>query len=550
MSENKGFWNWLFQRKPATAADIRELYPEIIDEVKAEVSAQMTVAGGIIPLGVVSLGYDGEKNLGEMGPIVSHVPEYYRLAARSWQSYMENSISKTIIDKHDDWVIDTGLKLKANPMKQVLASEGIQMSKEDSERHNDVVESRWHIWSNSKHSSFSGENTFHEETKSAYKNANVGGDSLVVLRYIKDTVKVQVIDGMRVSTPFDYVNSNPNTGNIISMGVEVSPTGRHVGYHVRRDGFLNQYDFIPAYSEASSLRTAFLVYGTQWRLGFHRGLPMIATVLESISKIDKYKEATLASAEEMAKITYQVVHQQFSDGTTPLINNMAKAFDADNEGKLPVDVLGEALANKIAVTTGKQAVNNTKGAEIKTLNKGETVSGFSEFHGTNANIICAAIGIPPNVAFSMYTDSFSASRAATKDWDHSMDVKRNAFTNQYYKYVYAFWLYTEILKNKIQAPGYLKAFLEENFMVTESYLNARFTGPHFPHVDPLKEVNAERKKLGTLADHLPLTTVEQATENLGGGDSDSNFEQFSDELSIATGLDIVIPVTEVTNPPE
>ena len=66
--------------------------------------------------------------------------------------------------------------------------------------------------------------------------------------------------------------------------------------------------------------------------------------------------------------------------------------------------------------------------------------------------------------------------------------------------------------------------------------NARFTGPMFPHIDPLKEVNAERAKLGDLAKDIPLTTVEAATEALNGGDSASNLEQFIEELKSAKPL--------------
>jgi hypothetical protein len=64
----------------------------------------------------------------------------------------------------------------------------------------------------------------------------------------------------------------------------------------------------------------------------------------------------------------------------------------------------------------------------------------------------------------------------------------------------------------------------------------------------LKEVNAERRKLGPLADNIPLTTVEQATEVLNGGDSDSNIQQFSEELIQAKELNVVAPEPVISNP--
>jgi capsid protein len=233
-----------------------------------------------------------------------------------------------------------------------------------------------------------------------------------------------------------------------------------------------------------------------------------------------------------------------------LQQNLAKAFSGGGDNDLAEDESGNKFANNIAVTTNKTAFNNPKGAKIETINQGSNVQGFEPFYMTNANIICAAIGIPPNVAMSVYNDSFSASRAATKDWDHTMDVEREDFTNQFYKHIYKFWLYTEILKNKIQAPGYVSAIFSKNFMVTESYEKMRFTGPHFPHIDPLKEVKAEREKLGALGKNMPLTTLELATESLGGGDSDSNIEQFADELANVENRNLIERPKPIDKPTE
>jgi capsid protein len=507
-------------------------------EVKADNNPRATAYNStIIPLNTRVLSFDGERNIGEMGPATNYIPNYYVLSTRSYQAYMDSPLAKTVIDKWVNWIIDSGLKAKANPSKVVLESEGIKMSKDDREAYNDVVEARWNIWANSKHSSHTGEETFNETSKSIYLNSKIGGDILVVLRYENDIVKVQQIDGARIKTPFGK-SEITDTKNIISNGVKLSPKGEVLGYYVQK-GVLLEFDFIPAYSKESGLRTAFLVKGSKWRLDYHRGLPVIATALETLSKIDRYREATVGSAEEVAKISWQVVHQNFSDGSNPMQQGMARAFNADGSGDLPTDDLGQALADRIAVTTNKTAYNNPKGAKIEPVNQSSSVSGFDEFYTPQTNIICACVGIPPNVAMSMYNDSFSASRAATKDWDHTMDIERVDFDKQCLSYIYKFWLYTETLKNKIPAVGYLQAFNTGNIMITESYEKVRFTGSHFPHIDPVKEVKAEREKLGALGVNEPLTTVKKATENLGTGDSDANRDQFSDELEKSKELGII-----------
>lgn len=87
-------------------------------------------------------------------------------------------------------------------------------------------------------------------------------------------------------------------------------------------------------------------------------------------------------------------------------------------------------------------------------------------------------------------------------------------------------------------------------MAIEAFQGARFTGSMFPHIDPLKEAQAERLKLGALGGAVPLTTVEAATEALNGGDSRANIEQYALELEEAKELGIEIPATPIIVAPE
>jgi len=467
---------------------------------------------------VYSYSFNGEKNLGEIGPVKDYYLDYDMLRLRSWQSYLESEITQTIMNKYTLWMISKGLKLQCEPSEQTLKSEGVNV---DIESFDKVTESRFSLWSRSANSDYTKNNNLNFIAKEAYKNCKIGGDVLVVLRYVKGIVSVQLIDGAHVCNPH---HANHET---IKNGIEFDSTGKHIAYHVK--GKNRSWTTIPAYSTSTGLKTAFLVYGNRYRLDSMRGLPLIATSLETLKKLERYKEATVGSAEERQKIVYQIIHGNNSTGESPFVQNIARAFDPDNNDNLPVDVVGNQLANRVAATTNKQAFNMPIDAELKALESKNELY-FKDFYSTNSDIICAAVGIPPNVAFSIYNDSFSASRAATKDWEHTISVNRDDFAFQFYQPIYEFWLHTEILKRKIEAQGYLEAFYSKNYMVLEAYRNARFTGAMFPHIDPVKEVTAERLKLGELGANIPLTTVERATEVLNGGDSSANLSQFADEV--------------------
>lgn len=494
-----------------------------------------------------SIAFDGEKNFGEIGPVKDYWLDYESLRLRGWEARLLNEVAQTILKKYKIWVIGEGLKLKCDPIEEVLESEGISIK---SEEFNEIAEARFKVWAKSAYSGFNGMDSLNKIADRAFDSSITGGDVLVVIRYVDKCVKIELIDGCHVASPMYNLQALPN-GNRIINGIETSPRGEHIAYHIRKANL--EYERIEA-TNKQGLTVAFLVYGQKHRIDNNRGIGLLTSSLESLAKIDRYKEATVGTAEEQAKVAYQIVHGRHSTGDNPLETSLRKvvqtSFDATTESNMqPVDVNGNQLRDTVAVSTNKQVFNNTPDSEIKPLMASSSQFYFKEFVMTNIDLICAGIGIPPNVAMSLYNDSFSASRAATKDWEHTLFVVRADFSFQFYQKIYNFWLHTEILKMKIDAPGYLKAFQEKNMMVLDAYRNARFTGSMFPHIDPLKEVNAERAKLGALAVNLPLTTVEAATEALNTGDSDANMRQFSEELKYAEdelGLETEEPL-EVTD---
>jgi capsid protein len=482
---------------------------------------------------IYSWSFDGEKNLGEIGPARDYKPNYEMLRARSWQANLDSEIAKTVIKKYALWVVGSGLKLQCEPMKLVLKSEGFG---DDIQKFANITESRFHLYASSKASDYAGMQTLNQIENTAFINAIVGGDVLVILRHINNVVKVQLIDGANLCSP-GFSNQTLSNGNTICNGIEISSTGEHVAFHIRKKGAAFATERIEAKGKKSGKTMAYMVYGDKYRIDDHRGIPIIVTVLETLAKLERYKEATVGAAEETAKIVYQIVHEQFSTGESPLQQQIAKAMNVDAQpGQLPVDVAGNQLADKVAATTNKMAYNNPPGAEIKSL-KSEKELYFKDFYITLAKVVCATVGIPYGVAFSDYDGSYSASRAEIMDWKHISGAARKNFAIQFLNPIYSLWLDTEILKNKISAPGYNPVLNDS--IINQAYQSARWTGPDVPHIDPLKEVKAVREKLGAAGAALPLTTLESAIEELNGGDSEEILSQFAEELKESIKLKVV-----------
>ena len=470
-------------------------------------------------------GYDGEKNLGEIGPVTTYVLDLPALRFRSWKAYLDSEIAQTVIERFVSWKIGAGLKLQSLPNYTVLEQEGIKIDR-NSDDHKGI-EQRFKVWQNSKMADIHGENTLNHICREAEKNATVGGDVLVIQRVINGQLKIQLIDAQNVISPI--FPEGLKNGHSLSNGVETDKNGEVVAYHVRKESDIFATERIKA--KNAGFRVAYLYKGLGYRLSDNRGIPLIVAVMESISKVERYKEATVGAAEEVAKIAYQITHEAHSSGENPMADRMAKAFDLDGDGtNLPVDNAGDVLANNVAATTNKMAFNNPIGAKIEPMNTGQKELYFKDFYTINWVVVCATLQIPSEIAMSKYDSNFSASRAALKDWEHTLNVSRTKFDEQFLTPIYELWVYLEVLRGKIKVEGLIDSYFDQNEYAIQANLSHRFVGANVPHIDPLKEVKAEREKLGDLGGNLPLTTLEQATEALNGGDSEVNMNQYTKEL--------------------
>ena len=212
-------------------------------------------------------------------------------------------------------------------------------------------------------------------------------------------------------------NVNPATSNKVYNGVEINDYGEAMAYWIRLDNL--QCVRVETYTKTGTLQ-AFMVYGLDYHVDTFRGMPLLLAVLETMKKLDRYKEATVGSAEERAKITWFVEHAQYSTGEDPVSKLKAAAGHGVDPGtERIINELLKTIASGIRYTTGKQTLNMPIGATLKSLDvKNELY--FKDFYNTNFEILCAAIGIPPEVALNKYNSSFSSSRGANKNREHKI----------------------------------------------------------------------------------------------------------------------------------
>jgi capsid protein len=478
--------------------------------------------------------YDGEKTPYELGTPKNYILDYYALRARAWQSYIESDIVQNAIRKYCLWVIGPGLKLQATPNEYILNKKGIKKSSfiQDSEN-------QFRLFAEMNEASYSGMDNLHGLAAEALKNALLAGDVLIVQRFDGIKYTTEIIDGYHIKTPYltELQEAAEKRGNRIIHGVEVNAKKTHVAFYVQKSA--TEFERVEAKGSKTGQLKAWLFYGLKHKIDDIRGMSLLSAILETAAKMDRYKDATLGSAEENAKIPYSIEHNQFSTGENPLVNSMIQSF-GKGKGTAPETQSYqdcENVATKVALSTGKKVYNMPVGSTIR-RNSGNTDNRFGEFFGVNIDIVYATIGIPAEVAMEKFGGSYSSSRAALKSWEYTMITARvTQVKKYYYQPIYTNWLDVNVLQNNVNAPGYLKALQSNDLITLQAYRNSRFIGATVPHIDPVKEVMAERKKLGKSYDNYPITTGEQAAENLNTGDYDQIIKKAENEKQISKSFD-------------
>jgi len=517
----------IFEKTPEASA--------VPNETKSFMLGEDAVSSAWIPIRTKL--FNGEKSDGELGSPYNLLPDYRILRARAYEAKMTSDVVKIIINKFFKWVVGTGLKLQSEPSTEVLDLEKITF--EHSAFVNNV-EAYFTLYAANQEADFSNMCTLHELASKAFETAFLGGDSLVILRLDDNyDVRVQVIDGQHVVDPLfesQFIQNAKAKGNTIRHGIEIDDKGEHIAFYVLKstpDNFIGEIERIPARSEQTGCLMAWMVYGDKHRIDHLRGIPVITPILEKVTKLDRYTEASVSAAEERAKVPWYIKHSRFSDGENPLANIIKK--NAGGSVDLDPYKIGEALSKNITATENKTVYNLPIGAELSGLDAQAELS-YDPFFKAVFVQLCAAVDIPPEVAIQQYNSNYSASRAAINGWGFIIDIYRDKFATNFYKKIYKFWLHVHVLKNKVQAPGYLSAVNTNNTYIINAYSNSRFTGTKMPHIDPKKEMDAIRGMLGD--DTTPLISFEQATEQLGFGEWTQNYKKVQEERKVLDTDDV------------
>lgn len=413
------------------------------------------------------------------------------LVSRSRDAWRNQLIAKAIIERLAMNVIGSGLVCKPKiPGNKTFETE---------------VAVRFNKWV---------KNCEYEETQNFYAIQNLvfssrclSGDVFVnTVVDDKNQLKLQVIEADRISNP----GMSPDTRDKV-QGVFLNH-GKPYAYSVQST---HPGDVYPEY-----IWTTFSKYGSIsgkqrffhiWRKerpGQVRGIPLLATVLEALRKMDRYMDAELTGA--VISSLFSVFVKSEGGMTLPGYTDSTEK-QAENETK----------QDRIYMKPG-MVVNLAPGEDISLANPTRPNANYEPFVNSIIRQIAASVCIPFDVLMLQFNDSYSASRAALMQFWKTVMRYRWELIEQFCQPIYELWLENEILSGRIMANP------------NDDIYEASWVGPAKGSIDDTKEVIAARERI-----NLGVSDIQTETEEIGGRDWLEVHEQrkLEHEMRIAADLE-------------
>lgn len=410
------------------------------------------------------------------------------------------------------------------------------------------------LWAGSKECDFRRRNNFYDLQNVAYATYLTDGDSFALFRRTAPsynmpyTLRLQLLEANRVSNPlgpqacYSEANAygieqlNPDNGNHIVNGVEVTPDGRLEAYWISNmvPGDLVNIDGATTWQrvEAFGPRTGMpniLQMCHDTRAEQYRGVPYLAPVLEQLKQIGRYCNAELTAA--IIRSFLSVFFTNTTQASNSLDNILPSAYGAPDD-----DHADEPVVDTTQYKLGPGQLNSLpKGVDVKTVDSSNAQSAYDSYMTHLEKSVAASLNIPYEVLLKCFNSSYSASRGALLQAQDEFKTRRRWFAADFCQPIYEQWLLEAVVAGRVKCPGYF-----EDPVKRKAWASADWFGPTMSILDPIKDAtgSALRVKYG-------LTTREREAAEMTGSDLEENLEQLAYEQDLIKQLGLTVGTPDV-----
>ena len=518
--------------------DIVNFFDPVKGQVRYQNRLRMAMVGGYT-------GADGTRRANVLGRVRERdadsaiIPDLPTLREESQHLFRNNAIAGGAIRTNVSKIVGTGLKIKPQIDRAVL-----NLTDEQADAWQIAAAREFRLATETREIDSERQLPFSIMQAVIFLKVLEDGDILVNMPRIPRsgspyTLKLQMIEAARLLN----ADNAPNT-DLMTSGVTKDEYGAPVGYSVLkyhpgaiyRKRSPQEWVSIPAFNSAGAPLCLHLFDKT--RPGQTRGVPYLTPVVELIKQLGRYTDAEVMAAVVSGMLTVFVTNE-IGDPTlgpaSTVINPTADlAQNVDNTGM----ELGYG-----------SVIGLLPGEKIDTVSPGRPNPAFEPFMTAILRQIGMALELPFEILIKHFTASYSASRAALMEaWDY-FRRRRHWLVTMLCQPVYEAIITEAVVRGRLGAPGFLA-----DYMVRKAWLGAVWTGDAPYHLDPLKEINAAKERMGSF-----LTTHDEECVAMPQGGSDwlAKVPQFVkekeiiDELSpswpLPAALDINQPEPDTAN---
>lgn len=419
------------------------------------------------------------------------LPDLPLMRERSRDLARNNPIAGGAVAGVVNSVVGTGIALQSNIDREVLG-----IAEEQASAIQKNIEREFRMWAESTSCDITRTQDFYGLQELVFRSTLESGDcfALLPMEAVKGDVyalKVQLIEGDRVSNPSGQKDSNTFAG-----GIEMAASGAPIRYHIRTthpgDVSISKAEWkaYDAFGAKSGRRNVIHLF-RKMRPGQTRGVPYLAPVVEILKQLDRYTEAEIMAA---------------------VVSGMFAVFVKSEAGMSLSDVTGPTQGS----TTVSNELNLKSGAIID-LNPGESIevanpsrpnTAFDPFIQAIIGQIAMALEIPYEVLMKRFVSSYSASKAALLEAWRFFNNRRAWLVATFCQPIFEAWMDEAVARGRVVAPGYF-----QDPAIRRAYLGTKWIGDSPGQIDPTKEVDAAERRI-----NLGLSTYAEECAALTGGD--------------------------------
>ena len=399
-----------------------------------------------------------------------------------------NGFYKGILKASRDHVIGTGLRSKSTLNRRRLKNIDEARIKEIENDTDDV----WNDWVDSQHSDITGVNNFYLQQRLAYYRYKIDGECFASLPILNNAINLKLIGA-------EFIEGDDEGFN---FGIKTDIHGKAIAYNV-----LQEDSSITSIIQNTDTKQNMLHLFDRERVDILRGFPFLSTSARDLDYIDAYMKDELKAARIAALFMGSI--------ETAATEDIFKKPSGDLSGI-------DTISNNSKIDPNKKTFNENT---ITQLQKGEKLNihlagrdnpNFEQFVKTALQKVATDTRIPVEIILTIFTSSYSASRASMLLMDKFVQPERMIFNRLFNNPIRNQVIEWAVLNGKLNIPGFFENKTE--------FLRSEWIGDAMGSVDPVKDAKA---KISLIENHL--TTRTKATQDLGQGDFERNVKQLEKE---------------------